>query len=177
MVWFFIGLAALAIYLGRKGKSKPPPPKNKFVFVDASTPKPPINHIPFPEHGSDHAAAINDDCDTVDIVGESHYQDALIGIFGAYTKSGRSESCQAELVREPKNKFDKNAIRCEIQGKLVGYVNKEETEHVAAHMRKKRISKMSVTANISGGWDRGGKNKGLYGVEVELHPSVLDPDY
>lgn len=176
MVWFFVGLAALAIYFGTKGKSKHRPPAKKFTFVDLSTPKPPITHIPFPEHGSDHAATINDDCDTVEIVGESHYQNALIEIFGTYTESGRSESCQAELVREPKNKFDKNAVRCEIQGKLVGYVNKDEAEDVAAHMKKKRITKMTVTANISGGWDRGGKNNGMYGVEVELHPSVMDPD-
>lgn len=175
MVWVFLGLFVLAIYLLAKGKNKKTdmtyPVRPTEVWINKSSPKPPISHAPYSATLNE-----NDDCDEIEIVGESHYQDALIAIFGAYTKNGRSDACQADLVREPKNKFDKNAVRCEIQGKLVGYVNREEAATISAFMRKKRSTRMTVTANVNGGWNRNSSDRGPYGVTVELHPTVLDPD-
>ena len=40
------------------------------------------------------------------------------------------ESDRVELVPEPDNEYDKNAVRCEIGGVLVGYVKRESCSHV-----------------------------------------------
>ena len=117
-----------------------------------------------------------EDCDEVEIKGESHYQDALIKLFGSYSQDGVSECCSANLVAEPSNKYDKNAVRCEIGGLLVGYVSKDEAEDVAAYLRRQGQSSMVVNANVKGGWNRSRSDQGAYGVTVELHPTVLDPD-
>jgi len=117
-----------------------------------------------------------EECDEIEITGESHYQDALIKLFGAYSKDGVFEHCSANLVAEPSNKYDKNAVRCEIGGLLVGYVNKDEAEDIAAHLRRQRQPSMVVNSNVKGGWNRSRSDQGPYGVTVELHPTVLDPD-
>lgn len=41
---------------------------------------------------------------------------------------------EVTLVREPENRFDKNAIRCEIDGVMCGYVPKEQAKRLAKDM-------------------------------------------
>src|SRR5689334_9128435 len=57
----------------------------------------------------------------LEVVGESHYQEALWGISGA--RVGQSVRCAvtAVLVPEPQNAYDPNAIAVVISGHLVGY--------------------------------------------------------
>ncbi|OGB26211.1 MAG: hypothetical protein A3I66_00735 [Burkholderiales bacterium RIFCSPLOWO2_02_FULL_57_36] len=114
------------------------------------------------------------DCDEVEIKGESNYQPALIANFGPYTEEGHSEYCGAELVCEPSNPYDKNAVRCEIGGLLVGYVNKSEAKTISAHLRKKKQTTLQVNASVRGGWQRSRGDQGNYGVSVEIAPGILD---
>ena len=60
------------------------------------------------------------------IVGESHYQEALLRICGAGAGEMIERECVAELVPEPDNAHDGNAIRVEIEGALVGYIRSQE---------------------------------------------------
>lgn len=55
----------------------------------------------------------------VEIVGESHYQDALSAIAGGKTHDGHQLPVHARLIPEDGNPFDPNAVRIEIQGKKV----------------------------------------------------------
>lgn len=55
----------------------------------------------------------------VNVAGESHYQDALRAITGP--GDARLET-EAQLVAEPENEHDPDAVRVEIGGAKVGYL-------------------------------------------------------
>ena len=101
----------------------------------------------------------------IKIVGESHYQDALARICGGANESGHTLFCEASLHPESDNPADSNAVRVEIQGNKVGYLQK---------MNAKRYRKIfaedvtKVPAVIRGGWDRGGDRTGMFGVTLKL---------
>ena len=117
-----------------------------------------------------------DALEEVEIKGESYYQPALIRLFGAYTKNGIHERCSADLVFEPSNRFDGNAVRCEISGLLVGHVNKNDAPEVTTYLSKIGRPSIKVNATVAGGWMRGRNDIGLYGVTVELDSAILSPD-
>jgi hypothetical protein len=60
------------------------------------------------------------------VVGESHYQDALLAICGSEPGDEVRHECFAELVPEPENRHDANAVRVEIEGRLVGHLNRAD---------------------------------------------------
>ena len=57
----------------------------------------------------------------MNVAGESHYQDALHAIAGSGDGETRFETTAA-LVPEPSNPHDPNAVKVEIDGRLVGYL-------------------------------------------------------
>jgi hypothetical protein len=60
----------------------------------------------------------------VDVVGESNYQDAIRKACGWKEGSDTNFECMAELVPEPSNRFDANAIMVRIDGACVGYLSR-----------------------------------------------------
>ena len=62
----------------------------------------------------------------VDVVGESHYQDALEEICGGRTKYDVYKRVKATLIPEDDNPVDPLAVRVEIEGRTVGYLNKRK---------------------------------------------------
>ena len=63
----------------------------------------------------------------IDAAGESHYQDALETVGGGRTCFGvRQPLITAELIREPANPYDPNAVRVEGDGHRLAYVPKED---------------------------------------------------
>jgi len=56
------------------------------------------------------------------LAGESHYFDAISK--AVHHRTGE-HSALAEIIREPDNKFDSNAVRAEIEGRTVGYIPRE----------------------------------------------------
>jgi hypothetical protein len=61
---------------------------------------------------------------TVQVVGESYYQDALDVICGGKCEEGHQLMCQAELRPEPDNEYDKHAVGVYVDGQKVGYAVK-----------------------------------------------------
>lgn len=59
----------------------------------------------------------------VSLAGESHYFDA---ISRATNRRTGEHAMLAEIIREPDNKFDSNAVRVEISGRTVGYIPRED---------------------------------------------------
>lgn len=59
------------------------------------------------------------------VVGESHYQPALRWAVDSNHSDG-GLPVAACLVREPENKYDRNAVRIDVQGKTVGYIARVE---------------------------------------------------
>ncbi len=64
--------------------------------------------------------------DTLEVVGESFYQDALWGIVGGLRTESIRFDVQAVLVPEPDNPHDHNAIEVRIGGALVGYLSRHD---------------------------------------------------
>ena len=60
--------------------------------------------------------------ESVNVAGESHYQEALRSIAG--TGDVRHEA-EAHLIPEPENEYDPNAVRVEIDGLKVGYLPRD----------------------------------------------------
>lgn len=62
----------------------------------------------------------------VEVAGESHHQAEIRQLFGRRDLSyGAEFAGVAQLVPEPGNRFDRHAVRVEVEGKLVGYLPKE----------------------------------------------------
>jgi hypothetical protein len=64
----------------------------------------------------------------LEVVGESHYQDALWRVVGARTMERIRMEVQAVLVAESDNAYDRNAISVWIGGMKVGYLSREDAE-------------------------------------------------
>lgn len=105
-----------------------------------------------------------------DIVGESHYQDALDQICGGKCEDGHSRCVDAYLVLEDNNPHDSRAVAVFIDHLLVGHLSRDTARSFRTKARAAGIDKYSirVQAKIVGGWDRGGGDEGHYGVKLDL---------
>jgi hypothetical protein len=59
------------------------------------------------------------------VVGESFYQSALLAITGSSPGEEVTLDCIAELVPEPSNPHDPNAIMVKIEGRCVGHLSRQ----------------------------------------------------
>lgn len=66
------------------------------------------------------------------IVGESFYQPALASISDAKDSEDVSHDCFAELIPEPTNDHDPNAIMVCIEGQRVGYLSRSNAKRYRA---------------------------------------------
>ena len=105
-----------------------------------------------------------------EIVGESHYQDALSAICGGKCEDGHKHECIAVLIPEPSNPHDGNAIRVFVDRRRVGYLSRKHAAFVAHEMRLSRppLGSLYCGAMIVGGWDRGSGDEGHFGVKLNM---------
>lgn len=101
-------------------------------------------------------------------VGESHYQNALIAICGAYSRYGEEARYEAAIEREPANPHDPNAIMVKIGGRKVGYLPREQAERVGEQMREAGLSAALCSARVRGGWRTNQYDEGHYGVQLAI---------
>lgn len=112
----------------------------------------------------------------VDVVGESRYQEALEAIAGGRTEDGADLETAALLVPEPSNRYDPNAVQVMIDGRVVGYLSRENAAVLQPRIVEMvRGTKRAVAcrARVVGGWDRGGGDRGHFGVRLYLDPADL----
>ena len=81
-----------------------------------------------------------------EVVGESHYQPALKAAADTY---GRAQL--AQLVREPRNKYDRNAVAVRLAGQTVGYLPRDEALDYHAVLSNLGGS-ATARATVTGGW-------------------------
>ncbi|HET7486130.1 MAG TPA: HIRAN domain-containing protein [Solirubrobacterales bacterium] len=62
----------------------------------------------------------------VEVVGESHYQPAIRAACNWKPGTDTLFHCTAELVPEPTNPYDRNAIKVTINGACVGHLSRED---------------------------------------------------
>lgn len=107
--------------------------------------------------------------DEYEIVGESHYQATLEKHACPKTEAGADCQCEAPLICERGNKFDKNAVRIELQGELVGYLSRADAEAFREMLDDEdaRGAKVRAKARITGGWKRN-DDEGHFGIELDF---------
>lgn len=106
----------------------------------------------------------------VDAVGESHYQKALEKICGGRTENGQRRKVEALLVPEDDNRHDPKAVRVSVQDWTVGYLDRKTARSFRGWVAEAGLAGMAIKCNalIVGGWDRGGGDRGHFGVKLDL---------
>jgi hypothetical protein len=88
------------------------------------------------------------------IRGESHYQPAirrLCGMSGMPRRQGYLRAVCIDLVREPANKYDSNALAARVENLVVGYLGREFAAQLAPVLDKHKIRSVRVCGVIRGG--------------------------
>lgn len=105
-----------------------------------------------------------------EIVGESHYQDALNKMAGGKTEDGHEIETEATLILDDNNRHDNKAVAVFISGKMVGHLPRP-----TARSYRKRLTEAGFPAAtgvcgalIVGGWRRKSGDEGHYGVKLDL---------
>ena len=106
----------------------------------------------------------------VDVVGESYCQDALEYICGGRTQYDVYKRVKATLIPEDGVPFDDNAVRVEIEGRTVGYLNKSESKQYRERLRDAGFWGILTTcrATVLGGGEPRDDYMGYYGVSLQL---------
>ncbi len=107
------------------------------------------------------------------VVDESNYQAALEHAAGGCTPDGCAISLvTAELVREPRNRYDRNAVRVDLAGQVVGYLPRADAPRY--HQLVLALWEQGVVATcwarLTGGWDRGPHDHGSIGIVLDIGP-------
>lgn len=112
----------------------------------------------------------------LDVVGESHYQDALEEIAGGKEEESAHIETRACLIPDVDNPYDPNAVGVLIDDLLVGYVSRDialKLHPVLMDLFERRRYILSCPAVIVGGWYRGDGDEGSFGVQLKA-PSPKD---
>jgi len=106
----------------------------------------------------------------VEVVGESHYQDALAKICGGRSEDGAEKYCRATLVLDNSNAYDPKAVRVDVDGATVGYLSREAARVYRHRLKEAGHPRLLGTCNavIRGGWDRGNGDTGNFGIRLDL---------
>jgi hypothetical protein len=111
----------------------------------------------------------------VDVVGESFYQEAIEECAGGRCEDGAViPLVTAQLVREPENPHDANAVRVEIGGRACGHIPRDEAAdyHGVIAALNEIGRPATCRAWITGGWEREGGDRGSFGVRLDLHEDL-----
>ena len=84
------------------------------------------------------------------MVGTSHYQDALLALTGRIGDEEIRVQKVALFVPEPDNPHDPNAIAVHIDGKLVGYLSRDENKRWLDLVTGHRIGAEAMIAGRGG---------------------------
>ncbi len=105
-----------------------------------------------------------------DIVGESHYQDALEEICGEKSEESAEHHTEAILYLENDNPHDKQAVRVDIEGHIVGYLSRTDARAYRKQLKQLGHESLICTCNavIVGGWKRSKSDEGNFGVKLDL---------
>ena len=90
----------------------------------------------------------------LNVVREGFHQEHLVAMCGPPRKQGYLIPVAATLIREPENQHDRNAVRVEVDGRLVGYVRRDMASSVGPWMDKAGLSSFVLCGLIRGGATR-----------------------
>ncbi len=96
------------------------------------------------------------------MAGESYYQPALIKVSRCPASGEHGYECGAELVLDPDNPHDKNAVRVEVDGELVGHLPRGTAKRLGKRLRSlKAEGKKAICMAYIGRASEGNPNLGI----------------
>ncbi|HEY5196243.1 MAG TPA: HIRAN domain-containing protein [Solirubrobacteraceae bacterium] len=110
---------------------------------------------------------------TLEVVGESHYQDHLWRLAGGVRAEQIRCTVQAVLAPEPENPYDANAVRVLIEDGVVGYLSRDDAAVYRpglVALMKQYDSAIALGGHILGGGHRS-DGIGLLGVFLDHDPA------
>jgi len=110
----------------------------------------------------------------INVAGESHYQDALRELAAWDGAEDLRRETVAALVPEPENPHDRNAVRVEIEGRLVGYLPRAAARSYRALLRPYAKAGARVTCDAMIAARAAHGEAAPIGVFVKL-PPPLEP--
>jgi len=111
--------------------------------------------------------------ETLEVVGESHYQEDLWELAGGRSVDRIRCAVTAVLVPEPENEHDSNAVKVLIEGRLVGYLSREDAVAYVPGLQRLRAnheSPIALMGQIVGGGPRE-DGLGMLGVFLDHNPA------
>jgi HIRAN domain len=104
------------------------------------------------------------------VVGSSHYQDHLSRLAGGKKREAADLAVMAVVVPEDDNPYDKKAVRVDVGGSTVGYLDRANAIAYRKHLAGNGHdgSSLECTARIVGGWFRSHEDEGHFGVRLDL---------
>lgn len=111
-----------------------------------------------------------------EVVGEQSYQSALLRVAGGRTRDGPTKTLvTAQLVREPYNRYDRNAVRVDVGGTTVGYIPAKQAPRYHSVLGQLSACGTPATcrANLTGGWDRGPDDRGSVGIVLDVDEALV----
>lgn len=111
--------------------------------------------------------------ETLEVVGESFYQENLWHLAGGYNPYGVRADVFAVLVPEPDNQYDRNAIRVQVDGLPVGHLSREDAIRYGPGLHKlmevNHGSYIALRAMIAGGGEALGTP--MLGIFLDHNPA------
>ena len=101
-----------------------------------------------------------------------HHQDTLRKIAGTHDeREGAHVECVAQLVPEPDNPHDGNAIRVDVDGMCIGYLSRDDAPRFRRRLGQKGLTGVTTTCDaiIVGGYVKRGQHTN-YGVRLDIKP-------
>ena len=122
----------------------------------------------------DRKATLYTGNETLEVVGESHYQEALWSIVGGRRSDRVRHETVAVLIPDPDNQYDPNAIRVVLEGSLVGYLSGEDAPVYLPGLLRLMDSSANRLVALDGIVVGGGQRPdglGLLGVFLDHNPT------
>lgn len=113
-----------------------------------------------------------------EVVGESNYQDSLRKLGANATDTRLLPAFTAILFPENNNKFDKMAVRVDIDGITVGYLSREDAREYRKFLNRKGIAgkATSCDATLTGGFVKNDGTRASYGVYLDIDLNENEED-
>lgn len=101
-------------------------------------------------------------------------------VTGGRTEMGVNVGVLVALISQPDNPKDPKAVAVQVDGQTLGHLSRSDARAYGAVLSKLAADGKVAYCNgtIRGGWDRGGKDRGDFGITLELGApeDALPPD-
>jgi len=138
--------------------------KTRAALIDKNPPPSAVDALYAHNSSQYYEVKCRDGSFPMEVVGESHYQKALVAICGPHTRVGHDETFSAVIELEPSNAYDSNAVVVKIRGRVVGYLPREQAARVGSQLREEGLSSVGCMARVRGGWRTNQYDEGNFGV-------------